>query len=711
MRGMDIVEKTAQEIKDLKIQGATAVALASLKALKAAGPGKLEAAAEKLAKARPTAPLTRNCLSYILWQVKKGKGLTKTVDLILARLVDVENEIVKNGVKLIKPRMKILTHCHSLTVEKVLKAAHKRGIDFFVYVTETRPLFQGRITAKNLTDAGIKTTMITDAAAPYTLSRLDEIEIDLVLLGCDAIAADGSCVNKIGSFAIALAAKEAEIPLYIIGTLLKFAPETKTGELVKIEERQPSEIWEMPPKELRIIGPAFDLVPAGKIDGLVTEFGVIKPKKAKSAIKKNYPWLIESRPKSLKPKTQKFSYLHLGEKPDRQKHIIATFRIESKEPLKKAAEQVAAESSIGTWTKVAALTDKSFKLLSAKVFAKNEQQKTVKIAYPLALFEPGNLPQLLSSTAGNIFGMKMLENLRLEDLELPEKYVKGFPGPSWGLKGVRKYLGVRNRPILFSIIKPKEGLTTEEHVKIARELFKAGIDLVKDDENLTNPDFNPFDKRLALIMAGIRQMKKPKLYAFNITADFDLMKRRAERAKNAGSQCVMVDIITVGFSALQTLRRKFPDLIIHGHRAMHAVMTRNKKHGISMVVLAKMARLAGVDQLHTGTIIGKMEGEKERVLAVNRFLRSEWHGLKPVLPIASGGLYPALIPKLIEILGEKMIFAFGGGIHGHPQGHFAGAKAVVETVEAVRKGTSLEEYAKTHPNLKKALKMWPEGRW
>lgn len=692
----------------MKIQGATAIARASLKALKETKAAKLEKAAEQLVNARPTEPLARNCLSYVLWQVQRGQKLERTIDLMLARLGDIENEIVKNGVELIKSGMKILTHCHSSAIESVLKSAHQKGIDFFVYVTETRPLFQGRITAKNLTAEGIKTTMITDSAAPYTLSHLDDIEIDLVLLGSDAIALDGSCVNKIGSFAISLAAKEAKIPLYIISTLLKFAPETKTGKLVEIEERQPSEIWEAPPKELRIIGPAFDLVPADKIAGYMTELGTIEPSKIKKAIKKSYPWLIEPKAKPLKPKTKKFSYLHLGEKIDPQKHIIATFRIESDCPLNKAAEQVAAESSIGTWTKITHQTEKIFKTLSAKIFAKDEKKKTVKIAYPLELFEKGNLPQLLSSVAGNIFGVKFIKNIRLLDLEFPEEYVKVFPGPGVGLKGIRKYLGVSQRPILASIIKPKEGLPVEEHVQIAKEVFEAGFDLIKDDENLTNPTFNPFDRRLVLIMKVIREIEKPKLYAFNITAPTDLLMRRAQRAKNAGSKCVMVDIMVIGFDTVQSLRRRFPDLIIHGHRAMHAVFTRDPRHGISMVVLAKLARLAGVDQLHTGTIVGKMAGEKNEVQRINQFLRSEWYGLRRTLPVASGGLYPALVPNLIKLLGRDIIMAFGGGVHGHPKGAYAGARAVVEAAEAIEKNIPLQEYAKTHQNLKVALKMWPE---
>ena len=689
---MGVVEKKIKEIKSLKIQGATAVARASLQALGEFGKDQnfpnLQKAARKLGAARPTEPLARNCLAYVLWQVKRGKSLPTAVDLMLARLADIETEIVNHGVKLIKPDMKILTHCHSSTVVRILKIARQQKINFSVYLTETRPKFQGRITAKKLTQIGIEAIMITDSAAAYTLSHLDKIEIDLVLVGADAIAIDGSCLNKIGSYALALASQEAKIPFYIASSLLKFDAAGKTASEIKIEERSPGEVWQNRPKNLRIINPAFDPVPVGKITAYVTEFGLMKPGAIKKQIAKNYYW-ITSKPKTqsaswrtkLKIKKE-FSYLYLGEKFDQHEHIMAVFRVEPTSEI--AAEQVAAESSIGTWTRITHQTKERFQRLAAKVFENNPQTKIIKIAYPLALFEPGNIPQLLSSVAGNVFGMKAINNLRLLDLELPEKYVQSFPGPSFGLAGVRKFLGVKNRPILASIIKPKEGLTAKEHAALTGQLFRAGIDLVKDDENLTSPQFNPFDQRLVLVMKEIQQLKKPKLYAFNITAPYELMIRRAQRAKNARSQCVMVDIFTVGFSAVQSLRRRFPDLVIHGHRAMHASLTRNQKHGITMLVLAKLARLAGVDQLHTGTVIGKMEGEKKEVLAINKFLRREWFGLKPVLPVASGGLYPDLIPKLIKILGQDTIFAFGGGIHGHSGGAFAGAQAVVQAARKTK---------------------------
>jgi len=405
------------------------------------------------------------------------------------------------------------------------------------------------------------------------------------------------------------------------------------------------------------------------------------------------------------------SYLHLKEKIDQKKNLIAVYRLEPEngEDFNETAGGIAAESSVGTWTKLNTEVKKVWQTLHARVFEADKTSGLLKIAYPLDLFEPNNIPQLLSSVAGNVFGMKTIENLRLEDLELPEKYVISFSGPEIGINGIRKIVQVSDQPLIGSIIKPKLGLPVDQHVKIALEAFQGGVNLVKDDENLTSQKFSLFGERVKEILKELKNLGfSNKLYAFNITASTGVMDERAELVKTLGGNCIMIDILTCGFSALQDIRQKNYGLIIHAHRAMHGALTRGQ-HGISMLVIAKLSRLAGVDALHTGTVIGKMEGKKEEILKINEFLRSEWYGLKRVLPVASGGLHPGMTPELISILGNEVILNFGGGIHGHPSDSKAGAKAVVQAVEAVKKGVSLQDYAKDHQELKIALGLWGES--
>jgi ribulose-bisphosphate carboxylase large chain len=192
----------------------------------------------------------------------------------------------------------------------------------------------------------------------------------------------------------------------------------------------------------------------------------------------------------------------------------------------------------------------------------------------------------------------------------------------------------------------------------------------------------------------------------NITAETETMLKRAEAVIAQGGEYVMVDILTCGWSALQTLRDQNYKLVIHAHRAGHAAFTKNQLHGIAMRPIATVARVIGVDQLHVGTVVGKMSETKAEVLENIDACKAELGGLKPVLPVASGGVHPRLVPALLEPFGNDVVIQAGGGIHGHPDGTVAGAKAMRQAVDATLNGQSLEEYAKTHKELKAALEQW-----
>ena len=403
------------------------------------------------------------------------------------------------------------------------------------------------------------------------------------------------------------------------------------------------------------------------------------------------------------------------EKPDPDKHIIALFYFEARDAAN-AVQAIAAESSIGTWTELKTMKRRIKERLAAKVFDIDAKNGLVRIAYPLELFEPGNVPQLLSDVAGNVFGMKEVDNLRLLDLQLPRAYVKTFSGPAVGLEGIRRMLGTEKsrRPHFGTIVKPKVGLSPKENARVAYESWVGGVDFVKDDENLSNQRFCPFEDRVIMTLEAMDNAESEtgerKMYAPNITAETNEMLRRAEFVKEHGGNCIMIDIVTAGFAALQTVREAGIGLPIHAHRAMYAAFARNPKHGISMRVLAVLSRLIGVDQLHTGAIVGKMEGKKSDILAINDQLRKEWMGLKPVFPVASGGIDPVRVPALLDIAGTELVINAGGGIHGHPHGTRAGATALRQAYEAWAEGIPLEEYAKQHKELSAALKAWGKRR-
>jgi ribulose-bisphosphate carboxylase large chain len=390
--------------------------------------------------------------------------------------------------------------------------------------------------------------------------------------------------------------------------------------------------------------------------------------------------------------------------------LICTFYVEPDGiSLKEAAGGVAAESSIGTWTELTTAEPYVAKL-AAHVFS--IEGNTAKIAYPIELFEQGNMPNILSSVAGNVFGLKALKNLRLNDIELPAELVKSFKGPKFGIEGVRNLLKVPQRPLVGTIIKPKLGLKTVDHARVAYEAWAGGCDIVKDDENLSSQRFNPFEDRIVKTLESRDKAEEEtgerKVYMVNITAETETMLKRAEYVLDHGGEYVMVDILTCGFSALQTLRDQNFKLVIHAHRAGHAAFTKNPKHGIAMRAIAKVARVIGVDQLHVGTVVGKMSETKADVLENIDALKAKMSGLKPVMPVASGGLHPKLVPALIETFGKDFVIQAGGGIHGHTGGTFAGATAMRQAVEATMEGKTLEAYAAAHKELKVALELWKE---
>ncbi|MDP3986854.1 MAG: type III ribulose-bisphosphate carboxylase [Nanoarchaeota archaeon] len=391
-----------------------------------------------------------------------------------------------------------------------------------------------------------------------------------------------------------------------------------------------------------------------------------------------------------------------------------------------AIGRIASESSTGTWTTLFKLPKKMKSLMAiAYEVKKSGQGYFVKVAYPLDLWEKGNMPQLLSGIAGNIFGMKALKNLRLVDVSLPQEYLKHFPGPNLGISGLRKYFKVYDRPLTGAVPKPKVGFSSEEHAKIGYETWLGGFDCVKDDENLTSQKFNNFYKRVRLLAKmrdkAEKETREVKDAFINITAETEEMKKRAKTLHNYGFKYAMIDVVTCGESSDQTLREVLGDygMAIHAHRAMHASFDRNPKHGITMEFMAKIMKVIGVDQIHSGTGVGKLVGSKEEVLSVSNILREkkvkpyknilleqDWGKMKPAFPVTSGGLHPGLVPDIIDIYGKDVVLLVSGGIHGHPKGTRAGAMATMQALEAKNKKIRLEEYAKNNLELKQALEKW-----
>lgn len=302
------VRITAERIRKLEVQGARNVAIAAIKSYETlAGQTQAKSRREFIAElleaqevffaSRETEPLMRNAIRWIITRVEDSdeRGVTELVNCVTSSsqnfqksLAASKERIAEIGANRIRDGSVVFTHCHSSTVTNMLAKAKSQGKRFEVICTETRPAFQGRITARELLELGIKTTFIVDSSA-RTFMR----DIDLVVVGADAITSEGNVVNKIGTGSIALSAHESRKPFYVLSEVLKFSPATLYGEYEKIEERRSDEIWKEAPLGLIIRNPAFDVTPRDLIHGIICEEGIISPHTISEVVRRIHPWVFE----------------------------------------------------------------------------------------------------------------------------------------------------------------------------------------------------------------------------------------------------------------------------------------------------------------------------------------------------------------------------------------------------------------------------------
>ncbi|THG10007.1 hypothetical protein TEA_024123 [Camellia sinensis var. sinensis] len=416
-------------------------------------------------------------------------------------------------------------------------------------------------------------------------------------------------------------------------------------------------------------------------------------------------------------------------------------------PPEEAGAAVAAESSTGTWTTVwtdglTSLDRYKGRCYHIKPVAGEESQFIAYVAYPLDLFEEGSVTNMFTSIVGNVFGFKALRALRLEDLRIPTAYVKTFQGPPHGIQVEKDKLNKYGRPLLGCTIKPKLGLSAKNYGRAVYECLRGGLDFTKDDENVNSQPFMRWRDRFVFCAEAIYKAQAEtgeiKGHYLNATAGTcEEMMKRAVFARELGVPIVMHDYLTGGFTANTSLAHYCRDngLLLHIHRAMHAVIDRQKNHGMHFRVLAKALRMSGGDHVHAGTVVGKLEGEREITLGFVDLLRDDyvekdrsrgiyftqdWVSLPGVLPVASGGIHVWHMPALTEIFGDDSVLQFGGGTLGHPWGNAPGAVANRVALEAcvqarnegrdlAREGNEIiREASKWSPELAAACEVWKE---
>jgi ribulose-bisphosphate carboxylase large chain len=428
--------------------------------------------------------------------------------------------------------------------------------------------------------------------------------------------------------------------------------------------------------------------------------------------------------------------------------VIALFRItpqDGVDPIE-AAAAVAGESSTATWTVV--WTDRltACDKYRAKAYRVDPVpgapgQYFSYIAYDLDLFEEGSIANLTASIIGNVFGFKPLKALRLEDMRIPVAYLKTFQGPPTGIVVERERLDKFGRPLLGATTKPKLGLSSKNYGRVVYEALKGGLDFVKDDENINSQPFMHWRDRFLYCMEAVNKAAaatgEVKGHYLNVTAGtMEDMYERAEFAKELGSVIVMIDLV-IGYTAIQSMGKwaRRNDMVLHLHRAGHGTYTRQKNHGVSFRVIAKWMRMAGVDHIHAGTVVGKLEGDPNVIAGIYSvcrdsftrqnpeqgvFFDQDWASLRKMMPVASGGIHAGQMHQLLTYLGEDVVLQFGGGTIGHPQGIQAGATANRVALEVMVKARNegrdiwnegpqiLADAAKWCSPLRAALDTWKD---
>ncbi len=452
-------------------------------------------------------------------------------------------------------------------------------------------------------------------------------------------------------------------------------------------------------------------------------------------------------------------YIDIGRDINTGEYMLAVFKFDtySGDFLGEASE-LCAESSTGSNIKVGTQTAYA-KKHNAVVYKFDEVKKLVWIAYPYSIFDRGgNIQNIMTYIAGNIFGMSSLKECKLLDVWFPSQMLDKYDGPSYTIDDMREYLNNWDRPILGTIIKPKIGLTSTEYAEVCYDFWVGGGDFVKNDEPQADQEFCPYKKMVESVRIAMDKAEEitgqTKVHSFNISAaDYDTMLERAEfvsKTMKPGSYAFLVDGITCGWMAIQTIRRKYPNVFLHFHRAGHGAFTREENPiGFTVPVLTKFARLAGASGIHTGTAgVGKMAGSPEEdITAAKQALKiasegnyfnqiwtdvpendkdiiyavgkekliwekgtkeiikdklenknisktKDWRFIKKCCPIISGGLNPVLLKPFADLIGTiDFITTMGAGVHSHPMGTQAGATALIQSWDAYKQNIEIEEYA------------------
>jgi 2,3-diketo-5-methylthiopentyl-1-phosphate enolase len=393
--------------------------------------------------------------------------------------------------------------------------------------------------------------------------------------------------------------------------------------------------------------------------------------------------------------------------------LIATYLLHDEKNPDKKAEDIALGLTVGSWTKLPELEQNQLRKHKGRVVSieglpsEQDNQTLIRIAYPTINFS-SDLPAILTT----VFGKLSLDGkIKLIDLQFDNLLKSQFPGPRFGIEGIRKKLNVFDRPLVMSIFKGVLGKDIHFLTEQLKEQALGGIDLVKDDEILFENELTPFEKRIFNGKRALQEVYEETghrtLYAVNLTGRTYQLRDKARKAAEIGADVLLFNVFTYGLDVLQELREDEEiALPIMAHPSFSGAFTSSPIYGIShSLLLGKLLRYAGADFSLFPSPYGTVALEKDSAIAIASELTKQ-DTLKTSFPVPSAGIHPGLVPLLIKDFGIDSVINAGGGVHGHPDGARGGGLAFRQAIDTILQGKLLAEGAEYYPELKKALQLW-----
>jgi 3-oxoisoapionate-4-phosphate decarboxylase len=415
--------------------------------------------------------------------------------------------------------------------------------------------------------------------------------------------------------------------------------------------------------------------------------------------------------------------------------ITLTYRIETPGSIEAMARKIASDQSTGTFVPVPGETEELKARVAARVVSIRQLEDTdvptwpeagkdqlvlhradVEIAFPLDAIGT-DLSALMTIAIGGIYSIKGMTGIRVVDMKLPQAFQSAHPGPQFGISGSRRLANVYDRPIIGTIVKPALGLRPQETAELVRELVQSGVDFIKDDEKLMSPAYSPLKDRISAIMPVIldheQKTGKKVMYAFGIShADPDEMLRNHDLVLEAGGNCAVVNINSIGMGGMTFLRKR-SGLVLHAHRNGWDLLTRSPGAGMDFRVWQQFWRLIGVDQFQINGIRVKYWEPDESFVSSFKALREPLFDSSDCpLPVAGSGQWGGQAPDTYNRTGRTtdLLYLCGGGIVSHPGGPAAGVRAVQQAWEAAVSGIPLDVHARDHPELAASISKFTDGR-